>query len=235
MGRAAAAEAAQVLQAAIQQNGRASLIAATGASQFCFLEALTHEEVDWPKVAMFHLDEYLGVPASHPASFRRYLKERFASKVPLGSVHYIDADSGEPEEVCRSLGQAIRRHTVDVAFVGIGENGHLAFNDPPADFEADGPYVVVALDKACRRQQVGEGWFAAVEDVPKRAVSVTVREILRANVVLCVCPHKRKARAVRDTLEGPVSPEVPASILRTHRDCRFFLDRASASELRRVP
>ncbi len=232
MGRAAAADGAAVLNAAIQTSGRASLVAATGASQFAFLAALVGEHVDWPRVTMFHLDEYVGLPESHPASFRRYLKERFASKVPLGRTHYIDGESHDPEAVCRSLGQAIRRHTIDVAFVGIGENGHLAFNDPPADFKTDEPYIIVTLDEACRRQQVGEGWFSGVSEVPARAISMTVREILRARVILCTCPGERKAATVRNTLEGDICPDVPASILRTHRDCRFFLDAASASLLR---
>jgi len=231
MGRAAGAEAARLLTRAIETNGSASLIAATGASQFEFLADLVTRDVDWAKVAMFHLDEYIGLPADHPASFVRYLTERFTSKAPLGEVHFLRGDA-DPRITCRQVGQEIRARTIDVAFLGIGENGHLAFNDPPADFRTDSPYIIVDLDEACRRQQVGEGWFDSLEAVPKQAISMSINEILRARCILCTCPDRRKADAVRDTLEGPITPDVPASILRSHPDCRFFLDTGSASLLR---
>ena len=228
MGSAAAAEGGRLIRDAIGRDGRATIIVATGASQFEMLAALVEQEVDWPKVTMFHLDEYVNLPAGHPASFRKYLTERFTSKVPLGSVNFLSGETGDPRAVCDEMGQLIRRHTVDVAFVGIGENGHLAFNDPPADFETDCPYILVELDEACRRQQAGEGWFDSVDDVPDRAISMSIREILRARTILCTCPDDRKAVAVRKTLEGEITPDVPASILRTHRDCRFFLDAPAA-------
>jgi len=234
MGRMAALEAAAILSAAIEQKGGAALIAATGVSQFAFLESLVQQEVDWPKVTMFHLDEYVGLPETHPASFCRYLKERFVSKVPLGAVHLIDGNGRDPAHTCRSLGREIRKHVIDAAFIGIGENGHIAFNDPPADFETTEPYIIVNLDEACRRQQAGEGWFERLEDVPTQAISMTVHEVLRAKTLICTCPDERKAEAVRNSLEGRICPEVPASIVRTHPDCRIFLDAASASKLRSV-
>ena len=234
MGSTAAAEGAQMLRYAIDRDGEATIIVATGASQFEMLAALVEQDVDWSRVTMFHLDEYVDLPAGHPASFRKYLTERFTSKVPLGAVNFLSGETGDPQAVCDEMGQRIRRHTVDVAFVGIGENGHLAFNDPPADFETDSPYLLVELDEACRRQQAGEGWFDSVDDVPDRAISMSVREILRARTILCTCPDDRKAVAVRKTLDGEITPDVPASVLRTHPDCRFFLDAPAAALLRGI-
>ena len=232
MGKAAAREAADVLCVATGQERGAAIIAATGASQFTFLDSLVQHEVAWPKVTMFHLDEYIGLSETHPASFRRYLKERLLSKVPLRTVHLIDGNAPDPAQTCQSLGREIRKHVIDAAFIGIGENGHLAFNDPPADFDTTEPYIIVTLDEACRRQQAGEGWFASPDEVPRQAISMSVREILRAKTIFCICPDERKAEAVQHTLEGPISPDVPASLLRTHPDCRFLLDKASASKLR---
>ena len=235
MGQAAALEAAAILREAIARKGEAHVIAATGASQFEFLDALTAMPgIDWSKVVCFHLDEYVGLPETHPASFRRYLKERLVARSHPGAFHFIEGDAAVPAVEARRVGRLIRTCTIDVAFVGIGENGHLAFNDPPADFEADEPYLVVTLDEACRRQQLGEGWFAGLEDVPKQAISMSVRQILKSERILCVVPDARKAAAVRACLEEDVGPERPASILRTHPRTTLFLDRASAGLLART-
>lgn len=233
MGRRAAAGAARLIRAAVAGRGRAGLIVATGASQFEMLDHLVREEgVDWAKVTVFHLDEYLGLPATHPASFRRYLKERFADRLPtLGVFHYVDGEVVPPRAECERLGRLIRQHPIDVACIGIGENGHVAFNDPPADFVTEDPYLVVDLDEACRRQQLGEGWFPSLDAVPRQAISMSVRQILKSASLVCTVPDQRKAEAVRRTLEGPVTPEVPASILQTHPACTLYLDAASSSLL----
>jgi glucosamine-6-phosphate deaminase len=232
MGQAAALDAAAILRQAIARTGQAHVIAATGASQFEFLDALTATPgIDWSKVVFFHLDEYVGLPETHPASFRRYLKERIVARVHPGAFHFIEGDAADPRAESHRVGRLIRACAIDVAFVGIGENGHLAFNDPPADFETEDAYLVVTLDEACRRQQLGEGWFAGLEDVPKQAVSMSVQQILKAERILCVVPDARKAQAVRACLEGEVAPERPASILRTHPRTTLFLDRASAGLL----
>jgi glucosamine-6-phosphate deaminase len=231
MGRRAAADAAARLRRTIADRGMANLLVATGASQFEMLAALVAAEgVDWPKITGFHLDEYLGLPASHPASFRRYLKERLVDRVPLGAFHYIDGEA-DPATECRRVGELIRRHPIDVALVGIGENGHLAFNDPPADFETEEPYIVVKLDDACRRQQFGEGWFPTFDAVPDRAISMSIRQIMKSRVILCSVPDRRKATAVRAALEGPVTPDVPASILQQHPDATIYLDPPAAELL----
>jgi glucosamine-6-phosphate deaminase len=232
LGEAAAAEAASVLRETIARQGRARVVAATGASQFEFLDALTTApDVDWDRTTFFHLDEYVGLPASHPASFRRYLKERLADRVHPGTFHFIEGDRPDPEAEARRVGELIRAAEIDVAFVGIGENGHLAFNDPPADFATDAPYLVVRLDEACRRQQLGEGWFARLEEVPPRAISMSIRQILKARRILCVVPDARKARAVRDCLTGDVSPLRPASALQRHPATTVYLDVNSAALL----
>jgi glucosamine-6-phosphate deaminase len=234
MARAAAERAATAIRAAIAERGRAHLIAATGASQLEFLDALVGEEgIDWPRVVFFHLDEYVGLPETHPASFRRYLKERLVARVRPGAFHFIEGDAADPRAEARRVGQILAAHPVDVAFVGIGENGHLAFNDPPADFATEEPYLVVRLDEACRRQQLGEGWFARLEDVPAEAISMSIRQILKAGEILCVVPDDRKAKAVAACLEGPVSPHHPASILQQHARTTVYLDRNSAKLLRR--
>lgn len=233
MGRAAATSAATHLRTALAQRDQARIVAATGASQFGFLAALTTEPgIDWARVTMFHLDEYIGLPADHPASFRRYLRERLIEKVHPGEVVLLDGEA-DPEAECRRAGALIAAAPIDLAFVGIGENGHLAFNDPPADFEIEDPFIVVTLDEACRRQQLGEGWFASVEEVPTRAISMSIRQILRARTILCIAPERRKAATVRACLEEPISPLRPASILRTHPDVELYLDVASASLLSR--
>ena len=232
LGVQAAAEGATRLRAALQRDGAASIILATGASQFEMLDHLVREEVDWSRVTAFHLDEYIGLSMDHPASFRRYLKERFVDRLPqpIGAFHYIDAGD-DPAAACQHLGALIEEVVVDVAFIGIGENGHLAFNDPPADFETEVPYLVVALDEACRHQQVGEGWFENLAAVPRHAISMSVRQIMKAETLICCVPDARKATAVRDALEGPVTPQVPASLLPQHPACYFFLDPPAASRL----
>jgi glucosamine-6-phosphate deaminase len=231
MARVAAEEAASLLRDAIQKNGKARIIAATGAAQFAFLEVLTRlPNIDWTRVEMFHLDEYIGIPESHPASFCRFLKERLILKTGIVQHHLLHGDR-DPNTVVREAGAALLLAPIDVAFVGIGENGHLAFNDPPADFETEEPYIVVDLDEACRRQQMGEGWFAMLEDVPKRAISMSIRQILKAKRIICFVPDARKAKAVHDCFDGEISPAAPASILRTHAQANVYLDKESSTLL----
>lgn len=231
MSRAAANHAAAILRRRIDEAGGARIIAATGASQFDFLEALTTSPgIDWSRVEMFHLDEYVGLPVDHPASFRKYLLERLIRKVGLTRYHLLDAETDAAGAAAR-VGKELSSAPIDVAFVGIGENSHLAFNDPPADFETTEPYIVVTLDLACRRQQVGEGWFKTVEDVPTQALSMSIRQILDAREILCIVPDTRKADAVKATVEGVIGPAVPASILRTHSHTTLYLDRDAASQL----
>jgi glucosamine-6-phosphate deaminase len=232
LGQAAAALAASLLRDTLARQGRAHVVAATGASQFEFLDALTAAPgIDWSRTVFFHLDEYVGLPATHPASFRRYLQERIADRVHPGAFHFIEGDAPDPDEERRRISALIREHAIDVAFVGIGENGHLAFNDPPADFETGEPYLVVALDDACRRQQLGEGWFASLDDVPRRAISMSVRQVLAARHIVCSVPDARKAKAVHECVDLPVSPLHPASALQLHGHTTLFLDRDSASLL----
>jgi glucosamine-6-phosphate deaminase len=232
LGQAAAGQAAAAIGRAIGVRGRARILVGTGASQFEFLDALSRrDDVDWSRVEMFNLDEYIGLPADHPASFRRYLHERLID--PAGIEHHRLLDGQkDPLTVMREAGAALREAPIDCAFVGIGENGHLAFNDPPADFAATEPFLIVELDEACRRQQVGEGWFPSIDEVPRRAISISVRQILESREIICVVPDARKADAVRKSLEGPVTPDVPASILQTHPDATVYLDAASASLLK---
>ena len=231
LGRAAAEQAAASIRNAIRDSGRARIIAATGASQFDFLEVLTKaEDIDWRRVEMFHLDEYIGLPMSHPASFRRYLRERLIQKTGIANYHLLDGET-DPSAAIRSANEAIAAAPIDIAFVGIGENGHLAFNDPPADFETEEPYLIVNLDPACRLQQVGEGWFANISETPKQAISMSIRQILKAKEILAVVPDSRKAKAVKACLEGEISPMAPASILRRHENTTVYLDKNSAALL----
>jgi glucosamine-6-phosphate deaminase len=231
LSRAAADQASAAVHRAILDRGCARIIVATGASQLDFLEALTNvENIDWQRVEMFHLDEYIGLPITHPASFRKYLLERLIHKVKIAKYHLLDG-SGDPSEVVRRVGGALQSAPVDIAFVGIGENGHLAFNDPPADFQTENSYLIVELDEACRRQQVGEGWFADISEVPRRAISMSVRQILKAKEIICIVPDARKAPAVKLCFEGEVSPMAPASILRGHSAATIYLDSESASLL----
>ena len=236
LGRAAADHAAAIIMRAIAERGEACLIAATGASQFEFLDALVQKpNIDWSKTVFFHLDEYVGLNESHPASFRKYLKERIADRVHPGKFYLVEGERPDPQAECRRLGGLISQYIVDAAFVGIGENGHLAFNDPPADFETEEPYLVVELDEACRRQQVGEGWFSSLAEVPLRAISMSIKQILKSRYILCVVPDKRKAQAVFDCLESEISPRHPASVLRRHPATTLFLDADSAALLKDKP
>ena len=229
--RAAAEQAAVAVRAAIGARGEARIVVATAASQLEFLAALTGATgIDWTRVEAFHLDEYVGLPADHPGSFRRMLREHLIAPTGLSRYHLLDGDQ-DPAEVAERVGRALARAPIDVAFLGIGENGHLAFNDPPADFETEVPYLIVDLDEASRRQQVGEAWFSDLSQVPRRALSMSVRQILKARQLIVVVPDARKAAAVKACLEGPISPMAPASILRTHPAVAVYLDRASASQL----
>lgn len=233
MGAAAAAAGAQKIRDAIRDRGAANIIVATGASQFEMMSSLVAErDIDWNKVTGFHLDEYVGLALQHPASFRLYLWQRFVSQlpVPLRAFHFLDGE-GDCQAECSRVGKILQSHPIDVAFVGIGENGHLAFNDPPADFETDAPYLVVELDDACRQQQLGEGWFPTFDDVPRQAISMSVKQILKSNAIVCTVPDERKAEAVRNSIEGPVTSDVPASILQQHSATTLYLDRAAASLL----
>lgn len=228
---AAAKQASAALRASIAERGRARIIAATGMSQLDFLDALTKSAgINWQLVEMFHLDEYIGLPATHPASFRRYLLDNFVTKAGITRHHFLDGDK-DPAEVSERVGKELALAPIDVAFVGIGENGHLAFNDPPADFQTEKPYLIVNLDEACRRQQVGEGWFAKIEDVPRQAISMSVRQIMKANELIAVVPDARKAKAVKACLEDALTPDAPASILRTHPAVTLYLDKESAALL----
>jgi glucosamine-6-phosphate deaminase len=230
-GRQAAAAGAHALRQALQAHAQVNIVVATGNSQLDMLEALVREaDIDWKRVVGFHLDEYIGISDQHPASFRRYLREHFVERVALGAFHYVGGD-GDPAEECRRLGELIRQHPTHVAFIGIGENGHLAFNDPPADMETRQPYILVELDEACRRQQVGEGWFGSLDEVPKRAISMSIQQILSAQQIICTVPDERKAKAVQGAVKGPVTAHLPASALQRHPHTTLFLDSGSASLL----
>ncbi len=229
LAAAAAQHAVGTIRRALHERGRARVVAATGVSQFEFLEALTSSAgVNWPQVELFHLDEYVGLPITHPASFRKFLLDRLVSKTGIANFHPLDGDAPDPVQVARRVGNELNAAPVDVAFVGIGENGHLAFNDPPADFQTEQPYIIVSLDEACRRQQVGEGWFAGAAEVPRQAISMSVRQILKTREIIVVAPEARKAAAVKACLEGEITPAVPASILRTHANTTLYLDQASS-------
>jgi len=232
LGNAAAEQAAIAIRAAIADRGRARIIAATAASQLEFLAALTKaSEIDWTKVEAFHLDEYIGLPITHPGSFRKMLMEQLVNKTGIVHYHLLEGDAPDPSAVARQVGRELASAPIDIAFLGIGENGHIAFNDPPADFTTDGPYIVVNLDDACRQQQVGEAWFADISQVPTRALSMSARQILKAHEILAVVPDKRKAQAVKACFEGEISPMAPASILRRHSNATVYLDTNSASLL----
>lgn len=234
LGLRAASDGAERIRQALAARGAANIILATGASQFEMLgELVKSDEIDWTKVTCFHLDEYARMPASHPASFRKYLQERLVDRLPQPPhmFHYINAETDCAAE-CRRLGDLIRQQPIDVAFIGIGENGHLAFNDPPADFTTDEPYLVVELDEACRRQQLGEGWFPTLADVPTQAISMSIQQIMKSGAIVCSVPDQRKAKAVRDAVEGPVTPAVPASKLQQHGHATIYLDRPAASLLK---
>jgi glucosamine-6-phosphate deaminase len=232
--REAALQAASILNKAIIQKGTATFVIATGVSQLDFIEDLIIEgNVDWSKTKMFHLDEYIGIPETHKASFKKYLKEKFISKVnQLKEVNLIDGNTNDPQKECDRLNQLLKNEVVDIAFVGIGENGHLAFNDPLADFEVKTPFIVVNLTECCRKQQVGEGWFNSLEDVPQQAISMSIKQIMKAKNIICTVPGERKAQAVKDCFEtDEIFPEYPASILKKHKNCFVFLDQSSANLL----
>ena len=232
LGKAAGSAAGQLICEAIEENGSANIILATGTSQFETLNQLiAEEEIDWSKVVMFHLDEYIGLPVTHPASFRKYLKERFLSNVPeLKEVYLINGEA-YPQAECDRIGAIISKHPIDVALVGIGENSHLAFNDPPADFETEEPYIIVELDEPCRKQQLSEGWFKSFEEVPRQAISMSIKQILKSKHIICSVPDERKALAIKNSLEQQKSNLYPASILQKHPDCLFYLDRFSSALL----
>ena len=230
LGKQAAIKGASLIQQAIQVNGKANIIVATGASQFEMLNELIKQDVDWSKVTAFHLDEYIGISEEHPASFRKYLKKRFVDKVSPKKFHYVNGET-DPQKECVRLSEIISKHPIDVAFVGIGENGHLAFNDPPADFDTEVPYLAVNLDEKCRLQQMGEGWFPTLEDVPAQAISMSVKQIMKSKAIICSVPDERKAEAVKGSAEGDVTKMVPASILQQHQATWLYLDKDSASLL----
>jgi glucosamine-6-phosphate deaminase len=228
LGRRAAAKGAEAIREALSRRGRARVILATGVSQFATLDHLVREpDIDWSRVTAFHLDEYIGLPPDHPASFRRYLRERFLSRV--GRVDFVPVEGNAPAqaEIAR-LGALLAHAPVDVCFAGLGENCHLAFNDPPADFTTDASFLVVTLDEACRRQQLGEGWFATLDEVPKTALSMSIRQIMRSEMVILSVPERRKAAAARDMLHRPIDPQYPGTILREHANAHLFLDAESA-------
>jgi len=232
LGKAAGMAAAELISKTIESNGTANIILATGTSQFETLNQLIAEKnIDWSKVVMFHLDEYIRLSSNHPASFVKYLQERFLAHVLQLKAAYLINGEADALEECKRIGNLIKKHPIDVALIGIGENGHLAFNDPPADFETEESYIIVMLDEACRKQQMGEGWFKSFEDVPLRAITMSVKQILQSKNIICSVPDSRKAIAVKNTLEKTVSNIYPASILQEHKNCMIYLDKDSAALL----
>lgn len=223
LGAAAARQTAQLLRDAIAECGTARIVLSTGASQFATLDHLSREDVDWSRVEMFHLDEYIGLPENHRASFQKYLKERFVDKVRGIKPHYV---TGDPVHAAK-VGALLQSGPIHVGLIGIGQNTHIAFNDPPADFETEEPYIVVSLDERCKAQQVQEGWFRTVDEVPKQAVTMSVRQILRCEAILSCVPYPEKAEAVQRTLLSGVDARVPASILKTHKNFTLYADRDS--------
>ncbi len=230
LGKEAACKGAELIRKAISEREKANIIVATGASQFEMLNELVKEDIDWSKVTCFHLDEYIGIPQTHPASFRKYLKERFVDIVSPKEFNYINGEA-DPVGECIRLGNLICKRSIDVAFTGIGENCHLAFNDPPADFETEEAYITVQLDEKCRLQQLGEGWFPALDDVPEKAISMSIKQIMKSKTIICSVPDSRKAEAVKSVVEEPVTPLFPATILRQHNAVWLFLDKYSSSLL----
>ncbi|WP_091163872.1 glucosamine-6-phosphate deaminase [Paenibacillus sp. 1_12] len=229
LGREAAAFSAEIINKTIDQKGMVRLVLSTGASQFETLEALIQLDIDWSKVEMFHLDEYVALSEQHPASFRKYLKERFVSKVPLHKVHYVNGEVNLHDHIA-VLTHEIRKAPIDLALIGIGENAHIAFNDPPANFDTKEAYIVVDLDDSCKNQQVGEGWFATLDEVPNQAISMTVHQIMQSEIIVSCVPHQVKAKAIKDFYTSDVSNQIPATILKTHPNFTLFLDEQSASD-----
>lgn len=236
LGVSAGKKAAALIIETIKEKGSANIILATGTSQFETLDYLVaKKEIDWNKVTLFHLDEYLHLPAEDPASFRKYIRERFLEKVPALKAAYLINGETDAEEECKRLGELIKKNPIDVALIGIGENGHLAFNDPPADFDTDEPFILVSLDEQSRRQQMNEGWFSSLSSVPEQAISMSVKQIMLSRHIICSVPGLRKAEAVRDSLTKEVSNLCPASLLRNHLSCFLFLDTAAASLISELP
>jgi glucosamine-6-phosphate deaminase len=236
-GEAAAEKAAEFLLKALDSQDYAYFVAATGVSQYEFLDALTkNKEIEWSRTVMFHLDEYIGLSASHPASLRNYLQKRLVNLIHPGKVHFIEGDALDAVQECNRINKIISEFKIDVIFLGIGENGHLAFNDPPANFEIKDPYIIVDLDQKSRNQQVREGWFNSIEQVPKKAISMSIQEIMRGKNIICICPERRKAEAVRNCFseDKRITPKYPASILKKHESCFCFLDEESASLLKTI-
>ncbi len=232
LGQAAALSVSKNLQAAIDKKGFANLILATGASQFSFLTRLQKQEISWNKITVFHLDEYKDISESHPASFRKYLKERILQIVQPATVYFINGDARDSDAEVMRYEELLKKHPIDVACIGIGENGHIAFNDPPvADFNDPKLVKVVELDEACRNQQLGEGWFSSLDEVPTHALSLTIPAIMSCKTISCVVPDERKADAVYYTLNDPITTKCPATILRRHPDAFLYLDKYSASKI----
>lgn len=236
LGRVAGRRAEEILLCSLEKSGSASIILATGTSQLETLRYLTRsDKIKWEKVSIFHLDEYIGIPETHPASFRKYIKDNFLSGVKrVKEIFFITGDAVEPKQECVRLNKIISNYSIDIALVGIGENGHLAFNDPPANFDTDEPFIVVELDERCRQQQVGEGWFNKLEDVPNRAISMSIKQIMKSRYIVVSVPEKRKADACMAAIEGKVTPYCPASILQLHENCYVYLDKDSASMLENI-
>lgn len=230
LGNKAAGLIARKLNEIIIDKGEARMVVSTGSSQFEVFRALVNENIDWSKVEIFHLDEYIGLPVIHNASFRKYLKDRFISKVPIKKFHSIDVE-GNYKNMIRELTFEVASKPLDIGLIGIGVNGHIAFNDPPADFETHDPFIVVKLNYVCKKQQVDEGWFKKMDEVPDEAVSMSVWQIMQCSTIFSVVPHEVKAEAVYRTLRNEVSPDVPATILKRHPDWHLFLDRNSASKV----
>ncbi len=229
LGKSAAKETAEILRKCIAEKGCARIALSTGASQFDTIKALVKEDVDWSKVEMFHLDEYVDLPITHKASFRKYLKERFVDFVPeLKAAHFVDGTA----EGIKKLTEEITKAPVDVGLIGIGENTHIAFNDPPADFDTKESYIVVNLDEACRKQQMGEGWFETFDDVPKQAVSMTVHQIMSCERIISCVPYAVKASAIEKTIHTrETTPAVPATKLKEHKNFILYVDMDSAKEI----
>ena len=228
LGQVAAKYSAEIINEAIARKGKARIVLSTGASQFDTIQALTETDVDWSKVEMFHLDEYIGLPESHPASFRKYLKERFLSKVNIGKAYLVDGED-DPQKVIAYLSAEIRKEPIDIGLIGIGENAHVAFNDPPADFGTEEAFICVELNDTCKQQQVREGWFATIDDVPRQAISMSVHQIMQCRHIVTCVPYAVKAKAIKDTIESPLTNMVPATMLKKHPDFVLYLDKDSAS------
>ncbi len=231
LGRYAAWKAAYFINSAISKQGYANIVLSAGASQYQMLHELTGIDLDWRRVTVFHIDEYVGIPADHPSSFRRFLNSYFESKVALRKIHYINGNAFNPKHECCRLDKIISRVEIDVACLGIGENGHIGFNEPPADFKAENPFILVDVVEEFRKQQVGEEWFKTLDDVPAKAITMSIKQIMKSKTIICSVPDGRKAQAVKNVIEGEVKENVPASILRKHRNCWMFLDEESAAML----